>query len=229
MRIDDAYDRWAPSYDRDVNVTRDLDHQVAAELWRGWRVPMVVEAGCGTGKNTALYASIADEVLALDFSERMLALARDKVDQPHVRFERANLLERWPCDDERAGLVAFNLVLEHVEDLRRPLREAARVLAPGGLLLVSELHPARQYAGSQARFADDAGQVNRIEAYTHHLSDYLRAAANVDLALDRLDEWWHAEDVGKAPRLLTLVFRKPGDAGGLADSLAEALPRVAFR
>jgi len=209
MKIDHAYSNWAASYDSDRNLTRDLDRAVTAELWGAQRCTSIIEAGCGTGKNTEMFAAAAEAVLALDFSPGMLARARERVKAQHVRFEVADLAQPWPCIDGWATLVSFNLVLEHIEVLEPVFREAVRVLAPGGLIFVSELHPYRQYQGSKAQFVDEHGAAIQIPAYGHHLSDFLKAARAASLELERVDEHWHAEDQGKPPRLISFVFRRP--------------------
>lgn len=207
MNIDAAYTRWADRYDSDRNLTRDLDASATAAVLGARRFAMTIEAGCGTGKNTPFLASISAAVLALDFSAGMLARAQQQVHAPHVQFQQADLLETWPCATGAAALVTCNLVLEHIEALAPIFREAARVLAPHGHFFLSELHPYRQYQGSQARFVDDDGSLIQIQAYTHHLSDFVHAAAGAGFQIERLDEWWHVEDAGQPPRLLSLLFR----------------------
>ncbi len=208
MTIDAAYTRWAASYDTDPNATRDLDQSASADVLGPLRFAFALEAGCGTGKNTPLLASISQSVLALDFSPGMLVKARERVRDPHVRFQQADLLQPWPCADAAADLISCNLVLEHIETMDGFFREAARCLKPGGRFFVSELHPNRQYLGSQARFVDGAGETTRIQAYVHHVSDFTRAALGVGFQLERLDEWWGPEETQKVPRLLTLLLLK---------------------
>ncbi len=208
MRIDAAYTRWADSYDTDPNATRDLDRSATAEVLGPLPFAMTLEAGCGTGKNTSLLAAISQSVLALDFSPGMLAKARARVTDTHVQFQQADLLQTWPCADAAADLVTCNLVLEHIEKMGAFFREAECCLKPGGRFFVSELHPNRQYLGSQARFVDGNGETTRITAFVHHVSDFTRAALTAGFQIERLDEWWHADDTQKAPRLLTLLSKK---------------------
>ena len=91
-----AYDIWSETYDRDRNLTRDLDHEVTRATLAPFRFSSVLEIGCGTGKNTALLASIAAKVHALDFSDGMLAQAKNKVSSDNVMFTVADLTRPWP-------------------------------------------------------------------------------------------------------------------------------------
>jgi malonyl-CoA O-methyltransferase len=96
-----------------------------------------------------------------------------------------------------------------VRDLGSVFSEAARCLNAGGKLFISELHPYRQYEGTRARF-ERGDTTTEIEAFIHHVSDFMGAAEDNGLALNRLDEWWHEDDQGKPPRLITFLFGKAG-------------------
>jgi malonyl-CoA O-methyltransferase len=104
-------------------------------------------------------------------------------------------------------LIVCNLVLEHLEDLRFVFSQAARVLQAQGRFLINELHPFRQYEGKKAMF-DRGGEVTEIPAFVHHISDFVNAAANHGLRLVKLKEYWHAQDQGKPPRLVSFLFEK---------------------
>ena len=205
MSVQEAYDGWSASYDTDRNLTRDLDERVTREVLGERRFGSILEAGCGTGKNTAFYAGIAEGVCAMDFSYGMMVRAREKVRTGNVAFLLADLTRPWPCEEDSFDLVACNLVLEHVQDLSFVFAQAARVLKEGGSFFVCELHPFRQYQGKQAVFSGAEGET-RIPAYVHHISDFIQAADENGLMLSDFREWWHEEDEGKPPRVVEFLF-----------------------
>ena len=209
MKVQPAYQEWAATYDSDRNLTRDLDQQVMLTVLGSLWFDSVLEIGCGTGKNTALLAGIARTVHAIDYSAAMIARAREKSPFDDVIFTVADISETWPCADRAANLVTCNLVLEHIEELSFIFAQAARVLATGGQLFISELHPFRQYLGTQARFDRDH-ETRTIEAFVHHVTDFTDAAAQNGLSIQSIKEWWHTEDVDKPPRLISFSFTKPG-------------------
>lgn len=209
MNVQESYNQWASTYDSDKNLTRDLDEKVTREILDGFSCATVLELGCGTGKNTARLARIGRRVQALDFSEAMIARAREKLRLDNVTFTVADLTKRWPVEDGSVDLVAGNLVLEHIRDLNFIFSEASRVLARGGHYFLSEFHPFRQYQGGLARFQHNKATAE-IPACVHHLSEFLGAANAYDFTLVQLNEWWHAEDENKPPRVLSLMFAKAG-------------------
>jgi malonyl-CoA O-methyltransferase len=207
VNIQDAYTQWSPTYDASRNLTRDLDRAVTRQVLAGRRCGLLLEIGCGTGKNTGFLAALAGRVCALDFSEGMLARAKSKVQAANVVIARADLTRPWPCAAGSAGLVVCNLVLEHIQDLGLVFGEAFRTLAGGGQFFVCELHPFRQYRGLKANF-QRGQETTEIQAFVHHLSDYTGEAAQHGLGLVGLKEWWHADDQDQPPRLVSFLFEK---------------------
>lgn len=205
-----AYDRWAHQYDTDANRTRDLDAHVLRTIGVRIEGRDVLELGCGTGKNTAWLAGAARSIVALDFSAGMLARARDRVRDAHVRFMAHDIRDPWPLADGSADFVVGNLVLEHVQDLASVYHQAARVLRRGGELLFCELHPERQRLGGQAHFTDARdGAVVVVPAFRHTVPELVNGGIAAGLRLAQLGEW--AEEGAGAdspPRLLSLLFEK---------------------
>jgi ubiquinone/menaquinone biosynthesis C-methylase UbiE len=207
MQISEAYTEWSATYDSDRNLTRDLDHEVLRQYLAGRRFTSALELGCGTGKNTRLLANASKRVVAVDFSAGMIAKAKAKIDLANVEFQSADIKKAWPCRDSSFDFVSCNLVLEHVEDLAHIFREASRVMTLGASFLICELHPYRQYNGTQAKF-QRAQETTMIPAFVHHTSDFTKAGAATGLSLEEMNEWWHEEDQGKPPRLISMTFKK---------------------
>jgi ubiquinone/menaquinone biosynthesis C-methylase UbiE len=205
MDIQNAYNEWSYSYDHDENRTRDLDREIVRNLLGNLHFDTILEIGCGTGKNTSFLAQIGESVQAVDFSQGMIARAREKVQAENVRFSLMNITRPWKFPDMSFDLIVCDLVLEHIQDLSHVFSEAARTLRPHGYFFIDELHPFRQYEGTKARFYRAEEKVE-VEAFVHHISDFLRAAEESHLSLVHLDEYWHGTDENKPPRMLSLYF-----------------------
>jgi demethylmenaquinone methyltransferase / 2-methoxy-6-polyprenyl-1,4-benzoquinol methylase len=140
------FDRIARVYDRMNSVmTAGMHHR-----WRERAVDLaqiapgarVLDVACGTGDlalELARRVGPGGEVVACDFSEQMLELARAKaVDKPTVRVEWANALELPYRDDEfAAATVGFGA--RNFSDLQRGLSEMVRVVRSGGRGVVLEI------------------------------------------------------------------------------------------
>jgi 2-polyprenyl-3-methyl-5-hydroxy-6-metoxy-1,4-benzoquinol methylase len=207
MDIQNAYNEWSYSYDQDENRTRDLDRDVIRRKLGNSHFGSILEIGCGTGKNTSFLAQIGQSVRAVDFSEGMITRAREKVTGENVQFSMMDITQHWEPPDESFDLIVCNLVLEHIRDLAYVFSEVARTLIPGGHFFIDELHPFRQYEGTKARFYRAEEKVE-VDAFVHHISDFLKAAEENHLFLVSLNEYWHETDENKPPRILSLYFER---------------------
>ena len=100
----------------------------------------VLDAGCGTGYGPARLAASALSVLAVDSA--IEAILHGRATYPDVQFVQADC-RALPITDLSVDLVVAFEVIEHLERWADLIREAARVLAEGGVFLVST--PNRPY------------------------------------------------------------------------------------
>ena len=207
MSIQNAYNEWSQSYDTDRNLTRDLDQRVTREVLATLHFDSILELGCGTGKNTSFLSQIGENIRAVDFSQGMIDKAKAKLKAENVKFSIMDITKKWVFDDHSFDLLVCNLVLEHMEDLSFVFSEAARVLQNQGRFFVNELHPFKQYDGKKARFDKD-GETVEVDAFVHHISEFLKAATDNGLSLIKLNEYWHEEDQNKPPRIVSFLFEK---------------------
>jgi malonyl-CoA O-methyltransferase len=208
-----AYDRWASTYDTDVNRTRDLDASVVRRSAPNVDGRDVLELGPGTGKNTTWLAQRARSVIGLDASAGMLAIAQTRVAADgvadHVRLVQHDVTAAWPIVSASIDVVIGDLVLEHVEDVGHVLAEAARVLRSAGNVFICELHPIRQFLGGRAHFVDaPSGEVVEVPVFRHTVSEFVNRGVEAGLVVERVDEWFDEVRADAPPRLLSVVFGK---------------------
>lgn len=99
------------------------------------------DLGCGTGQMTMTLAPFVARVIAVDGSGEMLQAAKRRLRGfDNIDLRRGDL-ESLPIDDRSLDAAVVALVLHHVPDPARVLAEAARVLKPGGRVLVVDMLP----------------------------------------------------------------------------------------
>jgi demethylmenaquinone methyltransferase / 2-methoxy-6-polyprenyl-1,4-benzoquinol methylase len=134
------FDRIARVYDRMNSVmTAGMHHrwrERAADLARVGPGDRALDVATGTGDLAIELRRRGAEVVGMDFSERMLELARQKA--PDVRFEQGNALE-LPYADGAFDAATVGFGARNFADLGRGLREMARVVRPGGRVVVLEI------------------------------------------------------------------------------------------
>lgn len=100
-----------------------------------------VDLGCGTGHVAEALAPNVARVIGIDASAAMLQAARRRlVGAANVELRRGEL-EAVPAEDGEADAAGLFLVLHYLPDPRAALQEAARVLRPGGRLVVLDMMP----------------------------------------------------------------------------------------
>lgn len=125
---------------------------LASLLPREWTV---ADLGTGTGYLLSTLATQFDRLIAVDASERMLAIAAHRLEpgsESRVEFRRGSLTE-LPLSDGEVDLVVASLVLHHVEEPQVALREIRRCIRPTGRVLMIEQEP-HQDAGFHEGMAD---------------------------------------------------------------------------
>ena len=179
--VGDGYAEWAATYDGpnpmivlEESVVVPLLERLAASGLRA------LDAACGTGRHAQLLDACGCVTTGIDQSPEMLDLARRKV--PNAEFEVGDV-EDLPFDDGAFDLAVVSLALCHLSDPTVAVAELARVLAAGGVLVVSDPHPMGGVLGGQA-FYGGVGRgrtLSFVRNHRHHASTWLRAFAAAGL------------------------------------------------
>ncbi|WP_049570037.1 class I SAM-dependent methyltransferase [Nonomuraea sp. SBT364] len=180
----EGYRIWSGTYDG-PNGLFDIDEPIVAEIVGKLPQGVALDAGCGTGRVASALAGRGHRVIGVDSSPDMLDRARARV--PQGEFLHGEL-HRLPVPDDAVDLVVCSLALTHVPALGPAVAEFARVLRPGGHLVITDMHPdgvARGFVPT-VRLAD--GRPGRIATFHHPVGDYLRAALAAGLRLRACEE-----------------------------------------
>lgn len=124
-------------------------HYVPGRSWKGVAEmllkllpPMVIaDIGAGEGTLSLLLAQRAERVIAVDNSEKMVAYGREaarKAGVNNIEY-RVGDLEELPLDDASVDLALFSQSLHHALHPHDAVKEAARILRPGGRVVILDL------------------------------------------------------------------------------------------
>lgn len=208
MNIKEAYNIWSEQYDTNENRTRDLEAFSLRQNLKEKNFGNCLEIGCGTGKNTEWLVTIADNILAIDLSEEMLAKAKLKIKTKNVKFIQADINKEWNfADNTKYDLATFSLVLEHIENLDLVFQKLNEVINTNGIVYIGELHPFKQYNGSKAKFENEDG-VQIVTCFNHNISEFVHSAKKYNFQLIDINEYFDENDKNTIPRILTMIFKK---------------------
>lgn len=193
-----AYDELADTYAEDVRTNgynADIEFPATSGLIPDVSGMRILDAGCGTGAYTEWLVERGADVVGVDASEAMLEQARELVGD-RATFERVDLAK--PLDfaaDSFDGVVSA-LVLGYIEDWRQPLAEFARVLRPGGFLVLSTGHPLDEFPPEHDDGSANYFEVERrtkewdvdVPFYRRPFAEIINPLCAVGFRIDRLVE-----------------------------------------
>ncbi len=173
-----------------------------------------LDVGCGEGRFSRVLTARGIAVAGVDPTETLLARARTL--DPGGGYHLAGA-EALPFPDAQFDLVVSYLSLIDIPDFRAGLREMARVLTPGGSLLIANLNSFATAAGSNGWIEDEAGNpvYYPIDTYLEERADWVTWRGI------RIQNW-HRPFSAYMRELLSLglelvFFDEPAPHGGSAD------------
>ncbi|WP_425049378.1 class I SAM-dependent methyltransferase [Psychromarinibacter sp. S121] len=211
--MDNGWDASAEAWIADQGDAGDFSRRYVLDAPMQARVRLaapgrVLDVGCGEGRFCRWLASEDIACVGVEPAAGLLAEAQRRDPAGDYRPGRA---EQLPFADASFDMVVFYLTLIDIEDIHAALAEAARVLTPGGRILVANLQPYNTAADAFEKL--DGGERRLVMA--RYLEEH-----------DRWDEWrgirirnWHRPLSAYMTCLLDLglgltCFEEPAATGG---------------
>jgi trans-aconitate methyltransferase len=172
----------------------------------------VLDLGCGVGQLAHYLAERgAAEVIGVDVSEKMLALARAEWSHPRVTLQRASM-EDVAFPSNRFELVVSSMAFHYVADYHGLCRRIADWLVRGGVLVVSTEHPLYLSRATSEGWLRDAADRIQCWAVDRYGEEGLR------------EESWIVDGVQKYHRMQSTLLNGLIEAGLTIERVLEPMP-----
>ncbi|MGA4844483.1 class I SAM-dependent methyltransferase [Streptomyces sp. G45] len=173
-----GYAAWSAVYDSLPSSYIEVEEPVVDTILDGLAPGVALDAACGTGRQTRRLARRGHRVIGVDQSPEMLAKAR--ANTPEATFH-VGRLERLPLDDDSVDLAVCALAMTHLPDLTTGAAELARVVRPGGRIVVTDLHPFVIALQGQCLFVSGSDELAFVRNHVHLPGRYLEAFGRAGL------------------------------------------------
>ena len=198
----EAYAQWAASYPPiPHNPFMQLEENTLLDMLPPLNGKRVLDLACGSGR----WGRVASErgaahVFSADDSFDMLHGGKPS----HAMQAGMTAL---PMPNACVDVILCGLAIGHVATFEEALSEMRRVLRPGGIALISDVHPTQAWHGAKRTFQNAQGKTLAVEHHIHSYAVYHAAAQKLGFMIDDVREV--AVTPGKAPVLLAIQLSLP--------------------
>tara|TARA_R100000005_G_C5003419_1_gene211725 strand:+ start:2262 stop:3221 length:960 start_codon:yes stop_codon:yes gene_type:complete len=128
---------------RSLHVPEEAVEAALLELMGSAEITDFLDIGTGTGRMLELFGPTVTHAIGVDTSREMLSFARTAIDDAGLRNCQVRLADMYnlPFASQSQDAIVIHQVLHYAEDPAAAIREAARLLRPGGLLAVVDFAP----------------------------------------------------------------------------------------
>jgi len=217
-------ERYTANYDEQGDIHRVvLLNPTIFSLLEEIDGKQVLDAGCGEGYLSRLLMKEGARVTAVDYSHKMLDIAKERTHQQKaIQFLQGNCEDLTFLANEQFDCIVSNMVLQDLEDYQAAIREMYRLLKPSSTFIFSILHPCfvtpnsgwirheqldQQYWKVQRYFYEGVYQQLDAEPpivlYHRTLSSYVQAIRQAGFTIENIVEPKPSQEMlGKYPQFV---------------------------
>ncbi len=150
INVQDSWNRIASHYVKRYAISDKIIHygplcpgEDKLKLLGNLSGKKILDLGCGAGQNAIAIARLGARVTAIDFSEDQIRQAGDMAirRKAQIRFIAGDIARRLPLPRGSFDLIISACAIAFVRDIEQVFRESIRVLKPGGMFVLSDMHP----------------------------------------------------------------------------------------
>jgi ubiquinone/menaquinone biosynthesis C-methylase UbiE len=168
----EAYDAWSGTYDEQPgNLMLHLDDVIFSTLFREINIAgkHVADIGCGTGRHwPMIYSRSPASLTGFDVSMGMLNKLTQKFPNAVVRHITNDFLEDVPATS--VDCIISTLTIAHLSNIDEAISAWARILKPGGDVIITDFHPVILASGGKRSFKVGTQQLF-VKNYVHPVSE----------------------------------------------------------
>jgi ubiquinone/menaquinone biosynthesis C-methylase UbiE len=173
----------------------------------------ILDAGCGEGFLSRLMAERGASVTAVDYSAKLLEIAKERTaDHLQIEYLHASLEHLDMLNDDTFDIVASCVVIQDVPDYQAAIKEMYRVLQPGGTCILAITHPCVSSDGGWVKDSKGKKQYWKVDNYFYERAFEIPLIPNSD-----------NNPIG-FHRTLTSYYRKIIGAGFMIEDMMEPYP-----
>ncbi len=211
--IGEVFDGYCDLRGQENNCNLLMEQPEMSRLLPDVRGRRVLDLGCGFGHNCVDFVDRgASEVVGIDISEKMLAVARAESSRPNIRYINMSMTEISSLTG-KFDLVYSSLAFHYIEDLDRLMRDISELLNVGGTLLFSQEHPVYT--------ASENGQGHYILDEQGNKCGY--SFSHYQVSGKREDEWFVKGRIYYHRRFSDII-NAVSSAGFLTEKVVEPVP-----
>ena len=157
IKTEDTIKRWdnfAETYSKSHTEQGDVHKEIFLNptlfsLMGTVKNKKILDAGCGEGYLSRLLAKSDANVTAVDYSPKMIEIARERTpNELSIHYIKGNCEDLHSLEDASFDLIVSNMVIHDLENYKKTFKEMFRLLVDGGTFVFSILHPCFVTPGS---------------------------------------------------------------------------------